>query len=106
MPKYSQTQYISSTELRLRFNEGGYWQKAKSLELLQVVSGSWPAPPQSGQPPGTLSMIIEYRTIAGEKVALVHQYLLPNGNIGGSGMPDPKALVEDGILYLAQPPGP
>lgn len=35
-----------------------------------------------------------------EGVALVHQYLRPDGSLGGSGKPDPKRLLlDDEILY-------
>ena len=43
---------------------------------------------------------IELRT--GIKVAEVHQYVLPDGTIGASGMPDPKLLVYDGTLYAVR----
>jgi hypothetical protein len=32
-------------------------------------------------------------------VALVHQYVRPDGAIGGRGQPDPKRLVKGGIIY-------
>lgn len=35
----------------------------------------------------------------GQKLALVHQYLLPDGSISGSGRPDPKRMVlEDEVI--------
>jgi hypothetical protein len=35
------------------------------------------------------------------RVALVHEYRLPDGSIGASGLPDPKRLLlEDEILYV------
>ncbi|MCY3960092.1 MAG: hypothetical protein OXG34_00275 [bacterium] len=36
----------------------------------------------------------------GQELALAHQYLLPDGTIGGSGRPDPKRLIlDDEIIY-------
>jgi hypothetical protein len=46
-----------------------------------------------------LSQTVEYYD-GDNRVALVHQYLRPDGTIGASGRPDPKALLEDGILYF------
>jgi len=34
-----------------------------------------------------------YWTQNGQPLALVHQYLRPNGTIGGSGQPDPKRIL-------------
>jgi hypothetical protein len=31
---------------------------------------------------------------------LVHQYLRPDGKVGGSGRPDPKAVLDGDTLYL------
>ena len=45
--------------------------------------------------------MVEYIDGSGTQIALVHQYILPNGDFGGSGVgPDPKKLLRDGILYL------
>jgi len=38
-------------------------------------------------------------------VAVVFQYLRPDGSIGGSGRPDPKFLLRDGVQYVVAPPG-
>ena len=35
-------------------------------------------------------------------VAEVHQYVRPDGSLGGSGLPDPKRLYKDGILYAVR----
>ncbi len=34
------------------------------------------------------------------KVALVHRYLRPDGTVGASGMPDPKELLDDDVIYF------
>jgi hypothetical protein len=36
------------------------------------------------------------------QVALVHQYLQTGGTLGGSGRPDPKKVLKDGVLYILQ----
>jgi hypothetical protein len=50
-------------------------------------------------PPGTRSQIVTYYTREGTLVAYVHQYLRPDGTLGGSGRPKPKVLIEEGIYY-------
>jgi hypothetical protein len=53
-----------------------------------------------GLPTGTRSQIIAYDEKPGVMVALVHQYLLANGSLGASGLPDPKRLILNGLLYI------
>src|ERR1700678_2347899 len=43
------------------------------------------------QPIGTVSEIVPYR-LKGKQIAICHQYRLPNGSLGASGLPDPKML--------------
>jgi hypothetical protein len=45
------------------------------------------------------SVMLSYRDENGDEMARVHQYQRPNGSIAASGLPDPKRLVQDGILY-------
>lgn len=53
-----------------------------------------------GYPRGTRKQMIAYYD-GDEKVALVHQIMLPSSRIGASGLPDPKELrVEDAIWYV------
>jgi hypothetical protein len=45
--------------------------------------------------------MVKYYSQDGEVLALVHQYLRPDGTIGASGKPDPKRLyLTNEILYL------
>lgn len=48
-------------------------------------------------PEGSQSQIVAYRLPDIGKIALVHQYVRPDGKIRGR--PDPKYLVVDGVLY-------
>jgi hypothetical protein len=59
-------------------------------------------PQRSGQPHGTLSQIVIYIDASDLQVALVHQYLRPDGTLGGSGRPDPKKVLTDGVLYILE----
>jgi hypothetical protein len=36
------------------------------------------------------------------RIALVHQYLRPDGTVGASGRPDPKAILDRGTLYIPE----
>lgn len=97
--------FVSCDELRKMFNDGKYWQRATNGEF-NVVTTDRLAPAARGLPAGTLSqkkVYFDKRT--GEKIAEVHQYLLPDNSIGGSGMPDPKRLLHDGKVY-GVPSGP
>ncbi len=93
-------QRVSATQMRALFN-------ARILPLIHDGSlhgtaqkSGHPSPVGSGQPYCTRSQYIVFRESSGTTVAEAHQYLLPDGTIGASGLPDPKLLVLDGILYL------
>ncbi|MGI8553741.1 MAG: hypothetical protein ACR2PL_23570 [Dehalococcoidia bacterium] len=91
---------VSAAELRHLFNHGRYWERAKSGELQErALRSGHPSPPRAPEPLCTRSMIIAYIDTRGVKVAIVHQYLRPDGTIGASGRPDPKRLLMNGILY-------
>ncbi len=97
-------QRISSSELRRLFNDLGYWEKACAGEFRQVVvKDRHPSPERSHQPICTRSQMISYRDREDNEVARVHQYLRPDGTLGGSGKPDPKRLIHKGIVYFAGP---
>lgn len=98
---------VTANELRDRFNRGYYWEQAEIEKVYeQEVVYEAPAAADTNLPTGTLSQEILYRK-NGEFVARVHQYLLPGDQrdelgrplLGGSGMPDPKELIEDDIWY-------
>jgi hypothetical protein len=46
--------------------------------------------------------MVSYLDSDGNEVARVHQYLRPDGTIGASGKPDPKRLLDGGILYYLE----
>jgi hypothetical protein len=86
---------------------GGYLQQILAGVLtVKTMKEGIPDPPPHGHPPGTRSQYIRYVNQAGEFVVAVHQYVLPNGHIGGSGKPDPKELVTNGRHYYVLPTRP
>ena len=55
-------------------------------------------------PLGTKSEVIIYHDPANKELYVkVHQYILPDGTIGASGKPDPKAILLDGKMYCFKP---
>ena len=93
-------QKVSCKELRQMFNHGGFEDRLRSGELHAIVKvESHPSPPKSTQPLCTLSQILAYLDDKNQKIALVHRFLMKNGSIGGSGLPDPKEIFIDGTLY-------
>lgn len=87
----------SARELRALFNHD-ILPRVESGELTELVVESAPASPRSNQPPGTLSQSVEYYD-GGELVAVAHRFLLPDGLLGASGLPDPKLIHFEGDWY-------
>lgn len=91
----------SATEIRRLFNDGDFWGRVQRGEFTEVlVAESHPSPPHASLPACTRSQIVAYFDEQGVKVALVHQYLRPDGSLGASGKPDPKKLLLDGTLHV------
>lgn len=98
MKPHSTTVRIPCQDLRRKFNanEGGYPAKINSLKWNCSYDGL--ASPKSGQPPGTRSQLRVYFDGA-LPVMWLHCFLLPSGELGGSGRMDPKRLFVAGIYY-------
>lgn len=91
---------VSDQELRSRFEP--YRQCAESGELAVTLlePSDKLAPPTAEQVPGTLSQMVSYRQHdCDNELARAHRYVRPDGTLGGSGKPDPKLVLQDGILY-------
>ena len=101
-------QRVSLRELRDRFNSE-ILPRIEAGELLEVVRSSGNPNRAANQPPGTTSQRVEYfDAIEGELVLVdtVHRYLLPDGTLGASGLPDPKRIRVDGTVYAPHKPTP
>mgnify|MGYP000073566532 CR=1 FL=1 len=72
--------------------------RIESGQVRELVVKDRPCPLES-EPVGTRSQMVAYFDGV-RKVALVHRYLRPDGTVGASGMPDPKELLDDGVLYF------
>lgn len=93
-------EFTSASELRALFNEF-LLPRVRAGEISEIVLYSDIPSPRSGQPPGALSQTLGYFE-AGEKIAEAHRFLLKSGELGGSGLPDPKGMVHEGTLLLAE----
>ena len=87
--------------MRERFNRGKYWERMLRGEFKPVVIDQGNPQPdvKAKEPLGTVSQTVSYRDVHNDEVLRVHQYLRPDGSLGGSGMPDPKRLFENGTFY-------
>jgi hypothetical protein len=84
------------------FNDGNYEALVKSGELrTHLLNERHPSAPKANVPFCTRSQIVAYLDGNGNEIAVVHQYLQPDGTLGASGFPDPKRLLKDGTLYVA-----
>lgn len=91
---------VTTDELRRRFNDGHYWERTLTNEFVIERRRNDAASPKSSMPEGTRSQTWHYYARIGrQKVAVVHQFMRPDGLIGGWGRPDPKWLFENGAEY-------
>ena len=94
--------YVEAQTARQRFNALDYYGEMLRGALVALVRRDNPAPAALGFPTGTRSQTVWYMR-GHTRVAVVHQFVLPNGRLGASGLPDPKWL-RDGTRILAVRP--
>lgn len=58
------------------------------------------------EPEPLLSQFVYYVNREHQLVALVHQYVRPDGTLAASGLPDPKWLIIDGVRHQLEPTAP
>ena len=91
---------VDPSEIRELFNGSGLFEQALRGELNTILEDDRPVRAELGMPEGTRSQMVWYLGPDGHKLAIVHQYLLPDGMIGGSGRPDPKRMIlDDEVIY-------
>ena len=100
-------EWVSREIIRQHFNNGQFYDQVKSGRLVAHLNrSSHPDKPPAGEPVCTWSQIVYYYTPNGDPVAIVHQYLRPDGALGGSGLPDPKRLfLQDRVLSVRSEQG-
>ena len=88
------------------FNTGKYYERLQAGELVALLqSDRHPSKPAAREPYCTRSQIVHYyeknsRRLT--KVAIVHQYVRADGQLGASGLPDPKRLIVGDTIYSAE----
>ena len=90
----------SARELRAVFNTY-VLPRVRSSEVEEVFVPLGRASQASGQPPGSLSQRLLYLD-GRDVIAEAHCFLLPDGSIGASGLPDPKAVLFDGQWLVVE----
>lgn len=100
-PNSDSIEWVSKPIIRQIFNEYKFAEKAAHGEFrTEIKRNSHLNSPPASEPYCTNSQIIMYFN-EDEVVAIVHQYLRPDGTLGGSGKPDPKRLIlGDRILSI------
>lgn len=93
---------VTEVIIQQKFNKKKYYDKTLTGEITtKIIRNSHKRVPPEGEPICTRSQMVKYYSRDGEVVAVVHQYLRPDGTIGASGKPDPKKLyLTDEILYV------
>ena len=88
--------------MQYRFNQAKYWERMRQGEFAAIVIDQHQPQPEvaAKEPVGTVSQMVSYRDVDNNEVVRVHQYLRPDGTLAASGRPDPKRLLENGVLYL------
>ena len=99
-------EWVTKGTIRKYFNDGRFAERVGSGELTTMLKWESHADPRrTGEPLCTQSQIVYYYAPDGHAVAVVHQYLRPDGTIGASGLPDPKCLfLQDRTIHLPSEP--
>jgi hypothetical protein len=89
--------------VRLFFNTSDIIGRVRSGDLTEAIVRDSVVPMANcakyGFPYGTRSQFVIYREGL-EEVARAHRYLLPDGQVGGSGRPDPKRIICCGVILF------
>jgi hypothetical protein len=93
---------VTQLELRKLFNDN-YLDGIKSGQIQQEImrgADRHPSLPLASEPYCTKSQTVRYvDPVTKLELARAHRYLRPDGTIGASGLPDPKRVFHNGILY-------
>jgi hypothetical protein len=95
---------VSPRDLRQLFNAGPYRTRIAEGRLIPqfLRNAHLDTPDDKGNPPCTYRQTIRYLDGDGNPVVEVFQYLLPDGGLGASGLPDPKRLWIGGEVLVAE----
>lgn len=94
--------YVTDKKIRQLYQRSGYRGRIKAGELTwKHTYDKHRYPPLSFLPDCTHSRRTAFFDVDGEKLVEFHYYLKPDGTLGASGKPDPKELMYNGVLYIA-----
>jgi hypothetical protein len=86
--------------MRDLFNRGRFWERAQIGKLSYTINDEFtPRFVNERIPSGSVSCEVSYWDANGNEVARVHQYVKPDGTLGASGLPDPRRVLINGVLY-------
>lgn len=97
-------EWVSQEIIQQKFNDSQYHERVLNGELTKHIWGydnhlNRRARRKAREPKCTRSQMVIYSTLDSKPVALVHQYKRRDGQLGGSGHPDPKRIIlEDRVL--------
>jgi len=91
--------YVSEQEIREIFASTDLAARREQGEL-SAIAGARRHRAPADHPRCTYSMRLNWYDQNGELVASFHQFLLPNGEVGGSGSPDPKMVRSGPDVYV------
>lgn len=96
------SQFVSEAELRRIFNENRYFERMQEGEFRSRIVKQTRRRGGDPRVRNAMSQTVEYWDRQGRRVALVHQYRMKDGRLGGSGKPDPKVVVHDDSIYFLE----
>ena len=94
--------WVEPDVLRNHFNTTDL---AGQVERGELIEGLWKdrhLQRPRNEPTCTRSQMLIYWTERREPIALVHQYVRPDGSLGASGRPDPKVVVVGDTVYATK----
>ncbi|PIU54909.1 MAG: hypothetical protein COS88_06125 [Chloroflexi bacterium CG07_land_8_20_14_0_80_51_10] len=105
-PQANRVEYVSQAIIRRKFNNSQYPELiAKGQLKAQYLRDALlkdPGNRRYPEPDGTHSQTIRYLDDNGQWLVEVHQYMQPDGTIGGSGKPDPKRLRLGNTVFIVE----
>lgn len=96
------SRFVSEVELLRIFNENRYFERMREGEFHSYIVKQSRRRGGDRRVRNAMSQTVEYRDQHGRRVAIVHQYRLKDGRLGGSGKPDPKVVVHEEIVYFLE----
>ncbi|MHB1756472.1 MAG: hypothetical protein ACYCT9_03055 [Leptospirillum sp.] len=93
---------VKEETLRDLFNNAQIETRVASGEVFVTVKKErHPSSPKKNLPYCTRSQFVIYWDQSGIELARAHRYLKPDGSIGASGKADPKRMLHQGIILIA-----